>query len=401
MRMLVLAPAFHPLIGGAESYARTVAGGLALRGHEVLLVTDGDRVDAPAVDTDGKVLIRRLRDYRTLLDDPTKLRWEQMYFSVNPELSQVVDEWGAPDVIFANSHESAALGAMVALTHDRPLVANFHEQEPERGPLGRGRARMVYSCLPISALISGSRFYLDKAIAHGSAPHSTHLIHHGVECDRFTSDGPREPDGRFVLGLSGRIAPRKQQDFMVRVLARLRGLGVHAHLIIAGRPHSSDISYYDRLLELITELGLDEHVDVRQHLGLDDMPALYRQCDVVVQPSISEGLGLAVLEAMAAGRPTVVSDTTGLSEVVPDHHTGLRLPVGDEDTWVQVLQQLAGDPRWRERIAANALHWVRREFSVDRMIAQTESLLESVCGAWSRGVTPTVREDHPDNQQGA
>lgn len=384
MRVLMLAPAYHPMIGGAESYARTVSIGLAARGHDVIVATDGDRVTSPAHDTDGQVRVRRLRHYRTLLEDPAKLRWEQMFFSVTGELAEIIDGWGPPDVVFANSHESAVLGSMVALTHGRPLVANFHEQEPERGPLGPGRARLVYRSLPVNALIAGSHFYYRKAVDHGSPPESTHLIHHGIECDTFANDGPRTPDGRFTIGLSGRIAPRKQQQFMVRVTAGLRAIGLDAHLVIAGRAHSSELSYYDRLLELIKELQLEQHVVLHEGLGLDDMPEFYRACDVVVQPSLAEGLGLAILEAMAAGRPVVVSDTTGLREVVPNHHLGLRLPPGAEETWVQALGQLATDEEWRARLAANALSWVRREFSVARMLDQTEQLLTSVSQSWSR-----------------
>ena len=385
MRVLALAPAYHPSIGGAESYIRTIATGLAARGHDILLATDGDRLDAARDDTDGHARVRRLLAYRTLLDDPTKLRWEQMQFSIAGELAALVDAWGTPDVVFANSHETAVLGSMVAMTYGRPLVANFHEQEPERGPLGPGRARLAYSALPLNALIAGSRFYHDKAIAHGSPKESTHLIPHGIACERFATDGPREPDGRFVIVLSGRIAPRKQQDFMVRVLARLVARGLDAHLIIAGRPHSSNIDYYESLLRHIKEAHLEDRVEIKTDLSLDDMPAVYRECDVVVQPSLAEGLGLAVLEAMAAGRPTVVSDVSGLREVIRDPHIGLRLPSHAEGAWAQALTQLAADEQLRARLAAGALTTVRREFNVRRMLEQTERLLHAVHTTWARG----------------
>ncbi|GHG38215.1 glycosyltransferase family 4 protein [Streptomyces zaomyceticus] len=383
MRILVLAPAYHPLIGGAESYIRTVATGLAARGHDVMVATDGDRLDAPVDDTDGQAAVRRLLAYRNLLDDPTKLRWEQMQFSTAGELAALVDGWGTPDVVFANSHETAVLGSMVALTYGRPLVANFHEQEPERGPLGRGRARLVYAALPVNALVAGSRFYHEKALAYGSPPATTHHIPHGIECERFATEGPRRPDGRFVIALSGRIAPRKQQDFMVRVLARLISGGLDAHLVVAGRAHSSDLGYYERLLALVKELDLEDRVTLRQDLALDDMPGVYRECDVVVQPSLAEGLGLAVLEAMAAGRPTVVSDVSGLREVIGDPHVGLRLSPHAEGAWAEALTRLAADEELRARLVANALSTVRREFNVRRMLDQTERLLEGVRASWS------------------
>lgn len=131
------------------------------------------------------------------------------------------------------------------------------------------------------------------------------------------------------------------------------------------------------------ELELSDRVTLRQDLALDDMPEVYRECDVVVQPSLAEGLGLAVLEAMAAGRPTVVSDVSGLREVISDPHIGLRLPPRAEGAWAEALAQLAADERLRARLAANALSTVRREFNVRRMLEQTERLLEGVRAAWS------------------
>ncbi|GAB3443082.1 glycosyltransferase family 4 protein [Streptomonospora sediminis] len=383
MRLLVLAPAYHPRIGGAESYIRTVAQMLAARGHDIVVATDGDGVDAPALDTDAGVQVRRLTRYRRLVEDPTKLRWEQMYFSLTGELAEIVHEWGRPDAVFANSHETAVLGSMLATSCGVPLVANFHEQEPERGPLGAGKTRLIYGRMPIDAMIAGSGFYYDKAVSHGSPEKSTHLIHHGIDCARFATAGPRSGDGRFTIVLSGRIAPRKQQHMMLRVLAALTRRGIDARLVIAGRAHSSNQDYYEDMLALIKELELAERVDVRLDLSLEDMPAVYRECDAVVQPSLAEGLGLAVLEAMAAGRPVVVGDTSGLREVVPDQRVGVCLPPQDTGAWEEALAQLFSDAALRERLAANALSWVRTEFDVERMIDDTERLLESVCASWN------------------
>jgi glycosyltransferase involved in cell wall biosynthesis len=387
LRVLMLANAYHPAIGGAESYARAVATGLAALGHQVVVATDGARADGPP--TDHGVAVERLRDYRALLEDPTKLPWEQMVFGLVGELADVVARHGVPDLVFANSHDAAVFGSLVAQSHRVPLVVCYHEQDPEQGPLGPGRAALAYATLPIAAWLAGSEFYRDKALASGSRPEATHLIYHGVDTARFATAGPRRPDGRLVLLLSARIAPRKQQDLMIRVLARLVSQGIDARLVLAGRAHSSQLGYLEGLLAEVERLGLTERVDIRQDLSHDDMPAVYADCDVVVQPSRTEGLGLAALEAMAAGRPVVVSDTVGLREVVVDGVSGRLVAPDDEQGWADVLAELFRDPEARAGLAAEAEKRAATVFDVSRMIAETERLLADTVRDWRRGGAPT------------
>lgn len=393
MKVLVLAPAYHPQVGGAETYARVIATGLSALGEDVTVLTDGSRLESTSYgDT---VDVRRLRNFSGALGDQTKLLWEQMAFALLGDVSDTLKEIGTPDVVFANSNDTALVARMIGDALDVPVVGNFHEQAPESGPLGRGRARLVYERLGLDAVIAGSEFYRDKAIIHGARPERVHLISHGVDTDTFTPN----PSNTFAnstsalhITLSGRLAPRKQQHLMVRVFERLvRERGVDARLTLAGRAHSSSIDYFEALTRQIDGSPVRERITIRQDLSLSEMPEVYRASDIVVQPSTAEGLGLAVLEAMACGVPVVVSDTTGLQEIIRDIRDGILVDPLSEDDWVDALAHLAEDKLFRRRLGDNGRELVENRFSEARMVRQTRSLLAAVVANWSTGASDQTR----------
>ena len=110
-----------------------------------------------------------------------------------------------------------------------------------------------------------------------------------------------------------------------------------AHVVIAG---GGDLE--DFLRELADELGVAERVHV---LGpRRDVPALMHALDVFAMPSIWEGFGLVLLEAMAAGKPIVASRVATIPEVVLDGETGILVPAGDEVALAEALASLAEAP---------------------------------------------------------
>lgn len=380
----------NPATGGAETYAKVVASELAARGHEITVITDGARIPGADAETDGGVAVRRLRAYQELLADPTKLPWEQMYFGLLPELSDVLATHASPDALLANSHESAVLAVVLAAELGGvPVFATYHQQDRERGPVGVGRSRFAYGLLPLAGVLAGSRYYYAKAEAFGTPPGNLHLVPHGVDVEQFTGAcRPRSPDG-FHIVLAGRIAPRKGQAFMVEVASGLRDAGVPVWLTLAGRAHSSTKEYAAKVDETIRRLGVVDCVERREDLAHSDMPELYRTADLVSQPSTEEGLGLAVLEAMACGAPVAVSDTFGLKEIITDRSIGLRLPVNDLDAWVTAIAALAREDDRRITMAAAGQGHVRRCFDQTTMIDATEAILAAAVSRTRRDrVTP-------------
>jgi glycosyltransferase involved in cell wall biosynthesis len=105
-----------------------------------------------------------------------------------------------------------------------------------------------------------------------------------------------------------------------------------------------------------------------------DLQRLLAAADLVVMPSISEGLPLAAIEALAAARPIVASDTGGVPEVVVDGETGLLIPTGDAGALAQAMHRLLVDPGLALRLGTNGRRFVERHFDLRGQIESTMAL---------------------------
>jgi len=173
--------------------------------------------------------------------------------------------------------------------------------------------------------------------------------------------------GAFLVGNVGRLALQKGQRHLIGAMPLLLERVPHARAIIAG---GGDLEDY--LRALASEIGVAEQVHV---LGpRKDVPALMHAIDVFVMPSIWEGFGLVLLEAMAAGRPIVASRVATIPEVVADRETGLLVPAGDPLALAEALAELAGQPEEASRFGEAGRERLRRQFSVEKVVGDTELL---------------------------
>ena len=141
----------------------------------------------------------------------------------------------------------------------------------------------------------------------------------------------------------------------------------NAHAAIAG---GGELEPY--LRELAEELGVMQRVHV---LGpRQDVPALMHALDVFAMPSIWEGFGLVLLEAMAAGKPIVASRVATIPEVVVDGETGLLVPAGDAAALADALASLAAHPELARHMGEAGRERLRQRFSIDKMVGDTETL---------------------------
>jgi glycosyltransferase-like protein len=195
---------------------------------------------------------------------------------------------------------------------------------------------------------------------------SAQVVPNGVDVGRFTSVPPaaaralrvRYGIGRRPLLLSvGGIEPRKGSEALVRALAQLsRGPGDRPVLAVVGGHSFQDHRWYrDAVLAELPSLGLEIGADVLLVGTVDDeeMPSWYAAADVLAFPSIKEGFGLAVLEAMSAGTPVVTSDLPVFREYLVNGTDALLVPVGDVDTLARSLSQALAPGRLRDELIRN------------------------------------------------
>lgn len=381
MRILMLSTNYRPVIGGAESYCHDLAAGLAIRGHDVTVFTDGSASAEPAVVVEDGVSVLRERSNPAHRRGVDVSAWEQMAFGLLPAVSRAVD-LGKVDIIHANSQDTALLGAMLKLEHDIPLVVTSHEVGRERGPGGAGRCRLVFGHLPVDAHIAVSGYY--ERVARGFGATNLHRIDLGIDLHRFVPGDPRAArrqlgiaEDEVVVTCVARFKPRKGQLELIEAAAEIANSVPRLRVVLAGTSSSGSHAYASQVRERVIARGLSGKVLILENHGHDQIAEVLRASDVYVQPSHVEGLGLAVLEAMACGVPVVASDTDGLREVVDDGRSGLLAPVGDPAALARVVLRLLHDQRLRGVLVAGG-HAVARGRGVDLMIARTERLYRSL-----------------------
>ena len=214
------------------------------------------------------------------------------------------------------------------------------------------------------------------------------VVHNGVDITRFQAPDPAlaaalrqraGAAGRPLILAVGGIEPRKGSDTLMQAIASLRRSGRGPVLAIVGGHSFQDYrEYRDRVLSSLPRLGLRLDDDVRLLGTVPDaeLPGWYAAADVLAFPSTKEGWGLAVLEAMSAGLPVVVSDLPVFREYLRPGRDALMVPVNDAVALAAALAAVLDDRRLADslRSAGRALcarfTWARSAAEHQKIYAQ-------------------------------
>lgn len=218
-------------------------------------------------------------------------------------------------------------------------------------------------------------------LAHVNGQASKFLtIHNGVDLESFSRSRAASRaelklrEGGFVIGTVSRLdEPKKGLTVMLRALADLAGrdgIPPWQWALVGDGPAR------DRLRSIAAESGLAGQV---MFAGLrDDVASVLPVMDIFVCPSLYEGFGIAIVEAMAAGRPVIASDVGGIPEIVVHGDTGLLVPPGDAAALADAIATLLTRPDQARAMGARGLARVRERFSIEQAVQQHQQLYESL-----------------------
>ncbi|APR82380.1 Glycosyltransferase [Minicystis rosea] len=227
----------------------------------------------------------------------------------------------------------------------------------------------------------------DYVVEHGLHGASRLLVHWDcVDLQRFSPGDPGDVLARYGVSSSfagttvltlGRLCPGaryKGYDRLIDVMARLPA-AVPVRLIIAG-----DGPLRAELTEQAARLGVADRVFFTGSIREEDLPAIYRSCDVFslithAGPGAGEGIPLTPLEAAACGKPILVGDRDGSREAAADGVSGFVLPPFDLAAIAARIVELAQDPGLRARLGAAARARIEREHGYERFRERVRSLV--------------------------
>ncbi|NOZ20764.1 MAG: glycosyltransferase [Planctomycetes bacterium] len=279
-----------------------------------------------------------------------------------------------PQVVHTWLFTSDAYGCAAALATSAPvIVSSRRSTDPWKGFVHRMVDRAVGAFA--DAVIANSLAVRDVCIRSGVPEGKVALIRNGIDIGRFK---PRErgrkgrlrvKGRRRVVGFAGRLVPEKGIACLLEAMDLVSRALPDVLLLVAGDG------------ELRSELKARYHDS--PHVGflghLDDMTDFYPVLDVLVLPSLWEGLPNAVVEAMACGVPVVATDVGGTGEIVRDGETGLLVPPRSAEALSDAIQKLLESATDRRRMGKRAREFVEVEFRMGTMVSKTVGLYRDLC----------------------
>jgi glycosyltransferase involved in cell wall biosynthesis len=329
MRIMMFSHGYLPTLSGVTLVVQKIARAMVQRGHEVLIVTASDK-HLPYQSEDQGVRLQRV------LGIPNPFWWEGPMPYISPTaIRKLADEY-KPDII--HTHENALLSNLLLSVRwdKRPVfisscysLPRYITQYMHLGGLEAWFEGILWK-IAISNLnlfeqvVFCTQTHARDFLAHGLRPPTT-VISNGVNIQRYRPE--KEPgediEARYLLPSAprilsvGRLMKDKKLDMLIQAM-RFVCDKQKAHLLVVGRG-----SERPRLKALIQRLKLEPYIHLLGYVPEQDLPALYRACDLFAIPSLVEVQSLPALQAAVTGLPIVAANSAALPELVRHGENGL------------------------------------------------------------------------------
>ena len=217
---------------------------------------------------------------------------------------------------------------------------------------------------------------------HGIPAEKVIRIYNRIEIDHYS---PREENGSreqirrefnvgedtLLVGAVGRLVWQKGFEYLIRAIPNILETSPRTRLLLVGQG-----PLREELEELAKNLKLDEHViftgfrsDIREILSAIDM---------LVVPSLLEGFPMITLEGMAMAKPVIATHIDGIKEQIVDTESGILIPPRDLGAITEAIVRLSTDRELAQKLGLEARRRVENEFTVERMVSQTDKVYQSL-----------------------
>lgn len=263
-----------------------------------------------------------------------------------------------PDVIHSLLWAANVSARLCAKLLGVPVVSVYHNNVDQDGFLRSFFDRLTLFCATRVVAVSQQ---VKESIVMRSAidGSSVAVITNGIQINQIVPCIGRSqlglPEDVFVIGTVGRLVSVKRFDYLISACAHMRGV----HLVIIGAG-----PLYQTLLDQVISERL-HNVSIIQHVNALHYYALF---DCFVQPSLKEGISLALLEAMSWAKPCIVIGADGYHPVVTHGHDGLIVLPHDQKAMSDAVWMLQHDLYCRQRLGNCAKQSVKLKFSVEQMV---------------------------------
>ena len=292
-----------------------------------------------------------------------------------------------PDLVHTHSGKAGILGRLAAKRAGVPIIIH-HIHGPSFGPFQGAVANFIFTAAEKYAARVTDHFFCSADamtklyLAAGiGRPEQFTRIFSGFNLEPFlkaTNDlALRQKLGldetHFVIGKVARIFKLKGHADLLAAFAKIAPELPHARLLFVG-----DGSLRGEIENQARSLGLADKVIFTGLVPPDEVARYVGIMDCLAHFSYREALSRALPQALAAGKPVVAYDFDGADEVCLENETGFLVRTGDTDTAANKLSLLARDPELRSRLGRAGQNFVRKNFSVEKMIADQYAVYQKL-----------------------
>jgi glycosyltransferase involved in cell wall biosynthesis len=356
----------HFNVGGISNYILTLSRALKSRGVEVVVASSGG---------DLKVELDRCGISHRELDIKTKFEFGPKALKSAFRLARILKDDGI-DVMHAHTRVSQVAALAASKMSGVPVVTTCHGyfKKRLRGVIDTWGTKVI-------AISDAVKTHLIKDL-HVKEDR-VELIYSGIDPSRFPDDtgagGLKKARAELglkdapVVGTIGRLSSVKGQRFFVEAMKDILANRPDAQAVLLGSGEEER-----SLRKLAASSGVAG--SVRFYESCADTGRFLSVMDVFVFPSLKEGLGIALLEALAAGRACVASRTGGIGDIIKDGYNGMLVGVGDPKAISDAVLKLLADSNLRAEMGRRGRELVRERFTLERMASDVAGLYEKVAG---------------------
>jgi len=283
----------------------------------------------------------------------------QRFFAFFRFLNAIKKAGVKPDVIHSmNPMQFGWLFPVAKSKFNCKYCLSVHGSIAKKSTVVSGGYRMLclFLAKKVDLLLPVAEFVKRQFLKEGIAEDKIKVIGNGIDFGLFNKTIAVQKSSEFTVLFVGRFAKTKGLSHLIKAIALLKNKKIRLELV-GGTERDDD---YLTVISLIKKLELKKIVSVKEPVPYRELPKIYQSADLLVLPSIAEGMPKTILEAMASSTPAIASEIEGTKELIQDNENGLLFPPANGEAISEAIEKIMNSEKLRKKIIANGLKTAKR-----------------------------------------